>query len=38
VVDPSLALAQGDRVAVRCTMLSYSTQLVKQGLASYDEM
>jgi hypothetical protein len=38
VADPSLALTQGDRVAVRCTMLSYSTRLVKQGLASYEEM
>ena len=33
-----MTLREGDRLAVRCTMLNLSSQPVSQGLASYDEM
>ena len=38
VEDPALDLVEGDRLAVRCTMLNLSSRTVRQGLASYQEM
>ena len=38
VSDPAMRLVEGDRLAVRCTMLNMSSRTVRQGLASYDEM
>ena len=38
VSDPAMRLVEGDRLAVRCTMLNLSSRTVRQGLASYDEM